>query len=228
MKSKKVLVPVILIAVIIIAGIFTFNQNSNTETENKETSVTASVDSATPNKEESSNSDSSEVSSNSNKNSESKGNEVQNNKPKDTNNTSTNNDVSDSNKDTNQPKDSNNNSSTTNSNTANTTFSEKDAATNLLVYLLGNEELKSQYITPVTLASGSNVATQKEGSNIFYFNSEPLTENSNNGIIITILDYNSDTKTYKYELKDYADLLEGQDTVLAKGTVAQSGEVTTD
>lgn len=223
MKSKKVLIPVVLLTlVLIIAGIFTFNKKSNTETTNKETSVTDSEDSSNPRKEETPNSNSSEVSSNSNKDTESKDNAAQN---KESSNNSTN---DESNKDSNTSTNSDTNSSTTNSDTVNTIFSEKDAANTLLIYLLGNEELNPKCIIPVALANETNVATPNNNSNIFFYTSEPLTDKTTDGIIITISDYNSENKTYKYELRDYADLLQKEDMILAQGTVAKNGEVTSD
>ena len=224
MKSRKILVPAILVAlVLIVTGICTFNKDSNTETAKTETSTTDKVNSS-KNTEETPATDSNEGSSDSNKNTDSKDTDSS----KDSN-TSSNDKNAEVNKDSNASNNSdtiNNNNSSQNS-TVNTIFTEKDAANLLLAYLLGSDELETQHLTPVSLADGTNIASEKADSNTFYFNSAPFTTDATDGIIITISDYNSANKTYNYELKDYADLLQGQADAIATGTVANNGEVTT-
>ncbi len=224
MKSRKILVPAILVAlVLIVTGICTFNKDSNTETAKTETSTTDKVN-PSKNTEETPATDSNEGSSDSNKNTDSKDTDSS----KDSN-TSSNDKNAEVNKDSNASNNSdtiNNNNSSQNS-TVNTIFTEKDAANLLLAYLLGSDELETQHLTPVSLADGTNIASEKADSNTFYFNSAPFTTDATDGIIITISDYNSANKTYNYELKDYADLLQGQADAIATGTVANNGEVTT-
>ena len=227
MKSRKILVPVILVAlVLIVTGICIFNKDSNTETAKTETSTTDKVNSS-KNTEETPATDSNEGSSDSNKNTDSKDTDSS----KDSN-TSSNDKNAEVNKDSNASNNSdannnNNNNNSSQNSTVNTIFTEKDAANLLLAYLLGSDELETQHLTPVSLADGTNIASEKADSNTFYFNSAPFTTDATDGIIITISDYNSANKTYNYELKDYADLLQGQADAIATGTVANNGEVTT-
>ena len=230
MKSRKILVPAILVAlVLIVTGICTFNKDSNTETAKTETSTTDKVNSS-KNTEETPATDSNEGSSDSNKNTDSKDTDSS----KDSN-TSSNDKNAEVNKDSNASNNSdtsnnnnnNNNNNSSQNSTVNTIFTEKDAANLLLAYLLGSDELETQHLTPVSLADGTNIASEKADSNTFYFNSAPFTTDATDGIIITISDYNSANKTYNYELKDYADLLQGQADAIATGTVANNGEVTT-
>ena len=224
MKSRKILVPAILVAlVLIVTGICTFNKDSNTETAKTETSTTDKVNSS-KNTEETPATDSNEGSSDSNKNTDSKDTDSS----KDSN-TSSNDKNAEVNKDSNASNnsDTSNNNSNSQNSTVNTIFTEKDAANLLLAYLLGSDELETQHLTPVSLADGTNIASEKADSNTFYFNSAPFTTDATDGIIITISDYNSANKTYNYELKDYADLLQGQADAIATGTVANNGEVTT-
>ena len=231
MKSRKILVPVILVAlVLIVTGICIFNKDSNTETAKTETSTTDKVNSS-KNTEETPATDSNEGSSDSNKNIDSKDTDSS----KDSN-TSSNDKNAEVNKDSNASNNSdtsnnnnnnNNNNNSSQNSTVNTIFTEKDAANLLLAYLLGSDELETQHLTPVSLADGTNIASEKADSNTFYFNSAPFTTDATDGIIITISDYNSANKTYNYELKDYADLLQGQADAIATGTVANNGEVTT-
>lgn len=224
MKSRKILVPVILVAlVLIVTGICIFNKDSNTETANTETSTTDNVNSS-KNAEETPATDSNEGSSDSNKNTDSKATDSS-----EDSNTSSNDKNAEINKDSNASNnsDTSNNNSNSQSSTVNTIFTEKDAANLLLAYLLGSDELETQHLTPVSLADGTNIASEKADSNTFYFNSAPFTTDATDGIIVTISGYNSANKTYNYELRDYADLLQGQADVLATGTVANNGEVTT-
>ena len=227
MKSRKILVPVILVAlVLIVTGICIFNKDSNTETAKTETSTTDKVNSS-KNTEETPATDSNEGSSDSNKNTDSKDTDSS----KDSN-TSSNDKNAEVNKDSNASNNSdannnNNNNNSSQNSTVNTIFTEKDAANLLLAYLLGSDELETQHLTPVSLADGTNIASEKADSNTFYFNSAPFTTDATDGIIITISDYNSANKTYNYEIKDYADLLQGQADAIATGTVANNGEVTT-
>ena len=111
-------------------------------------------------------------------------------------------------------------------------ITNKDEAIKKLVdFYLGQDNTFMQNTTKVNLTTNSDntitISKTDEDSNTYYSGVSPLSDNSSDGLIITIENYDDSTKVYTYSLKNYSDVKSGNTSnILDNGTVPEKGDVT--
>lgn len=207
--NKKILACIIIVLLVVVGGgIIIVNNNSKNNNDNTVTAENENTDTNDNNCTEENNSSDSDVE-----------------------NTDTNSDAS-----------TNNNS--TNISTDFATVEDIDAAANaeiatnkdeaikkLVDFYLGQDNTFMQNTTKVNLTTNSDntitVSKTGEDSNTYYSGVSPLSDNSSDGLIITIENYDDSTKVYTYSLKNYSDVKSGNTSnILDNGTVPEKGDVT--
>jgi cytoskeletal protein RodZ len=123
------------------------------------------------------------------------------------------------------PKDSENKSNTQET-VANNKFSGKDAVVNIIKYFVGEDKVKSQHITSITL--DGQAIKREENNNTFYCDSQELNDNTKTGLIIKLDSYDESKNSYKYSIEDYSAIVNGKDASMGSGTVSGDGSVTED
>lgn len=109
----------------------------------------------------------------------------------------------------------------------------EDAVKKLLDFYLGEEDSYNQNTVKVKITKGTDnsvtISKTDEDSNTYYSGSAALSDTTTEGLIITIDNYDENTKTFTYTLKNFTDVKSGTDNnILDSGKIPEEGNVISD